>query len=223
MNKRLLILLLIATATWTSCNSSSTKSSSDSLNNTGDTSKAVADAKQKAIDAQMAKGNRSDSEEETPSQSDEKNRILKSYDDVKTIDTMLVNGNDSLNFHLKYYCLKNTNLLVPKSYDIDKSAPKDFLTHEFASDVLLVNKRDTVLKKQFRASDFAPYFKDEFGGNLKKYGTILMPNLSRRNKDKSQIVLVYSLAIPTTDIGKGVFLIISKNGDYKVVENYNGQ
>jgi hypothetical protein len=47
-----------------------------------------------------------------------------------------------------------------------------------------------------------------------------MPTLARKNKDKSQIVLDYPIAIPTTDIGIGLFLIISKNGDYKIVENY---
>jgi hypothetical protein len=223
MYKVFIALLLIV---FVSCNGQSKSNSTDSSSTTiSDTSKSkiTEDAKQKAIDAQMAKGDRPDSEQEDPSPADEKNRILKSYDDVKVIDTILISGNDSLHFHLKYYCLKKSSLVVPKSYDTDKKSPKDFTTHEFVSDIVLVNKKNTVLKKQFKASDLNPYFKDDFGGNLKKYGTILMPNLSRRNKDKSQIVLAYSIAIPTTDIGKGVFLIISKKGDYKVVENYNGQ
>lgn len=211
--------MLIVTAIWTGCNSSSRKGVSDSLSN-NKASIVVTASEQKAIDAQMAEGDRPDSEQTYPSQTDEKNRILKSYDDVLTIDTVMVNGVDSLHFHLKYYCLKNTTIVVPKSYDVENKTPIEFSTHEFASDIYLVNKKDTVLKKQFTSSNFNHSYTDAFGGNLKKYGTILMPDLSLRNKDKSKIVLAYSIAIPTTDIGRNVYLIISKNGSYKIAEDF---
>jgi hypothetical protein len=46
-----------------------------------------------------------------------------------------------------------------------------------------------------------------------------MPELSRKNKDRSQVVLGYSVSIPATDIGKGLHLVISKDGKYKIIEN----
>jgi len=220
MNKLFIAFLLIV---FTSCNSKSKKeSSTDSLTSSAaDTSKSnsVKDSisKQKAIDAQMAQGDRPDSEQEAPSPAEEKKRIASNYDNIKRIDTTLIKGSDSLHLHLKYYCLKNSTLTVPKSYS---NAQKDFVTHPYASNILLINGKDTVLNKQFQATDFNAFFTDNFGGNLKKYGSILMPTLSRKNKDDGQLILAYSLAIPSTDIGKGMFLIISKKGDYKIVEHY---
>jgi hypothetical protein len=109
--------------------------------------------------------------------------------------------------------------MVPKTYQSDEKNPHAFITHPFASTVLLIHNRDTVLNREFKASDFNPFFEDNFGGNLKKYGSILMlPEFSKKNKDKDQIALIYSIAIPVTDIG--MYLLITKNGNYKIVENY---
>ncbi|HEY4196282.1 MAG TPA: hypothetical protein VGM63_12150 [Mucilaginibacter sp.] len=153
-------------------------------------------------------------------QADERAFIVKSYDKAKEIDSVFVNGSDTLHLHLKYFCLKESNLVIPKFYDENKENPKDFDTHEFASDIVLALNHDTILNKEFKASDFSPFFEDNFGGNLKKYGSLSMPYLSRRNKDKSHIVLVCPIAIPSTDIGLGLFLILQKNGNYQIVSEY---
>jgi hypothetical protein len=81
-------------------------------------------------------------------------------------------------------------------------------------------KLSTVLNRQFKASTFNPFFQDNFGGNLKKYGSILMPELLKSNKDPDLIALHYPIVIPATDIGKGVFVVISKDGNFKILENY---
>lgn len=161
-----------------------------------------------------------DSVDDTPTQAEERERLSKTYDDIKIIDSTFISNNDTLHFHLKYYCLKNIDLLEPKPYDPDRQNPKEFLTHPFVSNISLIHNRDTVLNKQFKADDLNPFFEDNFGGALKKYGSLMMPKLARRNKDKSRIVLDYPIAIPATDIGIGMFLIISKNGNYRFVENY---
>lgn len=216
-----IFMLLILVSLIASCSGQSAKTDKLGAQQVTDTSKSnkLNDSlsKRKAIDAQMAQGDRPDSEEETPSPMEERKRIANSYDNMRRIDTTLIRGNDSLHFHLKYYCLKNSTLTIPKSYN---KAQDDFVTHPFASNIMLINGKDTVLNKQFQATDFNPFFTDNFGGNLKKYGSILMPTLSRKNKDGNQIVLAYSIAIPATDIGKGMFLIISKKGEYKIAEHY---
>jgi hypothetical protein len=153
-----------------------------------------------------------------PSQDEERERLSKTYDDVKTIDSTFIGNSDTLHLHLKYYCLKNIDLLVPKHYDLNEKNPKDFLTHPFVANILLINKKDTVLNKQFKADDFYPFFKDNFGGGLKKYGSLGLPEFSRRNMKKSQIVLYCNISIPVTDLALGLSLIISNDGSYKIVE-----
>jgi len=152
-----------------------------------------------------------------PTQYDERVRIEKEYNKLKVIDTVLIAGADSLHFHSKLYCLKDHKLVVPKYYDLNKEK-KDFVTHPFAIDLWLANKADTVLKKQFKATDFNPFFKDAFGGNLKRYGNILDYSLLKKNSDNAQVVLRVSLSIPTTDLGTGVYLTIDKKGEYKISE-----
>jgi len=203
-----LIALLLA-----SCGNSNNATSDASLNDSLE--------KQRLINEQMARGDRPEEAESPPTQAEERKRFIERYNDVETIDTALVVGGDVLKFYLKYYCLKDSVILVPKQYQMNMNPPEPFKTHPFVTDIVLVNNGDTVLNKQFEASDFSPFFQDNFVGNLKKYGSILdVPGFSRRNKDKDQIVLNYSLAIPATDIGIGMYLIIDKTGEYKILENF---
>lgn len=154
-----------------------------------------------------------------PTQSEERERLKSKYDQVETIDSIFVAGTDTLHFHSKYYCLKNVDLVEPKSADPDQLKPKEFITHPFVANIWLIHNRDTVLDKQFRAADFNPFFEDNFGGNLKKYGSILDLHLSKQNKKRDQIALVCSIAIPATDIGTGMTLIIDKSGNYKIMQD----
>lgn len=97
------------------------------------------------------------------------------------------------------------------------NSPKAFETHPFAIDLWLKRNQDTVFKHHFTNSDFDPFYTDQFGGNLKKYGSILDVYLSKKQpQDHNQIKLWVSLAIPSTDLGRGVLLMIDKNGQYKV-------
>jgi hypothetical protein len=215
MNKPILILLLIAMGICTSCNSNSNKKSADSSNKVNDTSKVAADAKQKAIDAQMAEGVRPDSEEETPTPTDERKRLSKTYDEVKKIDTILKVGNDSLHLKVKYYCVKDSSLVIPKQYVFGEKPPKDFTTHDFASDIVITQNEQIIFNKTIRKSSFTSVITDQ----LKKYGILMMPYLSSSSGDKKQVILDYSISIPGSEIGTGVSLIINKKGDYTVAKN----
>jgi hypothetical protein len=153
-----------------------------------------------------------------PTQAEERKALENKYNQIKIIDTIFSSKDDTLHFYSKYYCLKNINLIEPKLYDLNSKSPKAFITHPFVVDIWLTNKRDTVLKKQFKASGFNPFFQDNFGGALKKYGTIIDLNLSKRNKEKSRIILACSIAIPATDIGTGLYLLINNRGGYKITD-----
>ncbi len=208
------------------CNLNSKNQSADSsLIKTGDSSKIpnqASDTNGEGKDTnQMDLVSGTDSIDDTPTPAEERKRLSRTYNDLKVIDTTFINSDgDSLHFHLKYYCLKSDTIVVPSTYVLDEKPPHDYTTYGFASNVLLINNHDTVLNKQFKASIFNPYFQDNFGGNLKKYGSILMPELSKRNKDPNLVVLIFYIAIPATDISTGVFLVISKSGNYKILENY---
>jgi hypothetical protein len=213
-------IALVCIVCFASCNGKSTKAANDSTaTQTVDTTKSnmVKDSinKRKAIDAQMAEGDRPDSEQETPSPAEERKRLLKKYDEVKIIDTILVSGKDSLHLHLKYYCVKDSNLVIPKKYVFDDKNPQDFITHGFASNILLVHHRDTIFNKTIRRSDFNSVITDQ----LRNYGTLKMPYLSEFNKDKNQVILHYSISIPATEIGTGASLIINKKGDFRVAKD----
>ncbi len=224
MKKSLIVIMLCSLM---SCNSKMDKKASDSsLTSNSDTTKfnkkKSSNYSKKAVDSLIRAGviSQEDLPLAPPSQNEERERLKKEYDQIKVIDSNFISNNDTLHFHLKYYCLKDSNLVIPKFYDSDEKDQKDFVTHPFVADISLIRNRVTVLNKQFKASDFDRFFVDNFGGNLKKYGSMLELHFLKKNKDKSRVVLACSIAIPTTDIGTGMFLIISKNGDYKIVENY---
>ncbi|TFF38772.1 hypothetical protein [Mucilaginibacter psychrotolerans] len=158
------------------------------------------------------------SDDITPSQAEERIRLEGTYDNVEVIDTVFDSGKERIGLRVKYYCLKDSNIVIPKRY-YDAENPTDFITHPFVSNVILLNGTDTVLNKQFTAKDFYPFFKDPFVGALKKYGSLLGPGVSHRN-DEDSFEVSYSLSIPATDLGIPVGVIIQKNGDYKIKTGY---
>jgi hypothetical protein len=155
----------------------------------------------------------------TPTQEEEKKRISETYNDVNRIDSVIINGSDTLKFHLKYYCLKGNLLIVPKSFDERESIKEEFKTHPFVSSIVLIRNKDTVLNRKFRASDFIPFFKAPFD-NIKKYGSISMPVIAENKTSNGLLSLLYTVGIPSTDLGAGIFLTIKKNGEFLISEHY---
>ena len=158
------------------------------------------------------------SDDITPSQAEERKRLEGTYDNVEVIDTVFDSGKERISLRVKYYCLKDSNIVIPKRY-YDAENPTDFVTHPFAADVVFIRGTDTLLNKQFTAKEFYPFFKDPFVGALKKYGSLLEPGVWHRDNEDSFDVS-YSLSIPATDLGIPVGVIIQKNGDYKIKTGY---
>jgi hypothetical protein len=220
--KKLPILLLFAVYIFIiSCNEKS--SQSNSVNFKRDTIKPTikstldSSTTNKEINSSKEFVDRPDSEQESMSPKDEMKRIERTYNIVKKIDTILFNGQDTLHLHIKYYCLKKDTLIIPKSLNYSNES---FLTHPFASRIILINGKDTVVNKEFKAQDFTKSIADNYNGNLKRYGSIIkLPIVSSKNKNDNQVSLAYTISIPGTDIGQVVHLIISKNGEYKILEH----
>jgi len=168
----------------------------------------------KNICEQMALGDRPDSEQKAPSQKEEKRRIESSYNQTQSVDTVLIINRKNYRLILSYYCLKDSILTVPAAYDLENHPPHQWKTHPFTTSVLFLKGQDTLLNREFRASNFYPFFKDNFGGNLKRSGSILMPSVSYNAHNS--VRLNYSISIPASDISVGMSLIIESDGSYKI-------
>lgn len=173
--------------------------------------------KQKTIESQMALGDRPDSEQDGPSFKDVVAEHVTSYNKIEHIDKIVVDGPDTLQVHLIYFCLHDSSLVVPKKYiwSNEKNA-KDFVTHNFASKIILIRNRDTVLNRIFKKADFNNVIYDQ----LKKYAILFNPDYIGYNQAKKEFAVGYSISIPLTDVGVPAFLIIDKKGNYKIMDEY---
>lgn len=146
-------------------------------------------------------------------------RIKEKYSITEYLDTTVNIQGKELRLVLKYYCLRDSILIIPADYMLETGTA--FTTHPFATDVILMNDIDTMLNVSLKASDFNPYFDDQFGGNLKKYGSILgLPDLSANRLERGELLILFPLAIPATDLGKGMWLALDNEGNYNIYDPY---
>lgn len=174
--------------------------------------------KQKAINDQMTKGDRPDDGQETPTYAEEMHSTLKSYKEIKQIDTLIIDGNDSLRIHIKHYCLHDSAIIVLKSYMSawGKEYAIDFTTHNFATKITVLNNRDTIFNKIIKKKDFDNVIRDQ----LKQYAVLFNPYFRGYNKTRGFLIFGYSISIPMTDIGVPASLTIDKKGHFKVWDEY---
>jgi hypothetical protein len=170
----------------------------------------------RAIDSQMALGNRPDSEQAGPSFQEVLAERLAAYNKVENIDKLVIDGKDSLQLHETYYCLHDSSLMVPKHYMWGGDTTKDFVTHNFAAKVVVIKNKDTVLNRTFKKNDFNKTLFEA----LKKYAIIFDASYIGYNKEKGEFALGYSISIPLTDVGVPAYLVVDKKGNYKVLDEY---
>jgi hypothetical protein len=136
---------------------------------------------------------------------------IANYHKVLKIDTTVVNGKDTMRVHVTYYCLFDYGVTVPKIY-YDGNHPKDFVTHNYASRVLIIMKNDTVFNRVFTKQDFYNIIEYDF----KKYGVLCRPYFDYYSMDKGEVSFNYSVKIPIVQAGNQVILIVNKKGTYRV-------
>ena len=144
--------------------------------------------------------------------------VLKSYSKIQKIDTLIIDGSDHLQVYMEYYCLHDSALTVPKRYMSawGKENAKDFVTHNFATKILVLNNKDTIFNKVIKRNDFDSVIED----NLKKYAILFSASFNGYDKTKSDLVFGYTITIPMTDVGVTAALTINKHGNYKVWDEY---
>jgi hypothetical protein len=210
-----IILVVLSLLFLVCCNDKSQKSIQNSTQHSSSIvpkSKTNLDSlNRKSIEEQMALGDRPDSEQETPSIAKERERLINSYSKIAKIDTTIIFNGNNLQIQLIYYCLKDSALVIPKIFVFDEKNPKDFNTYDFASKILISTDKDTLFKRVIGKQEFYPIISKQ----LQKYGTLRIPTLSI-SSDKNLIRFHYSISIPVTDIGVGVYLLIDKSGEYRI-------
>jgi len=74
----------------------------------------------------------------TPTQKDERKKIIGNYDKIKVVDSTFMMGDDTLHLIAKYYCLKEQSLIIPPIYDVESRSPAEFSTRPFASHITVI-------------------------------------------------------------------------------------
>lgn len=139
------------------------------------------------------------------SQVDFRKELIATYLTPVIIDTFFVDNGKKFEAVFHYFCTMDSGLTVPAKYNFDTN--KDFVTHNFISDLILLSDKDTLFKKQITKSTFD----NLLDSSLKKYATLLYPNFYIKN---DSIEIHYSISIPVTDVGIGVKVKFDNKGNY---------
>lgn len=133
------------------------------------------------------------------------------YQQPVFIDTVLSGNAKPYELLFHHYCTMDSKLVVPAKYNFDIN--KDFVTHNFVSDIVVLSDKDTVFKKHISKSDFNKLI--DSIPPLRKYAALLYPALVIRN---DSIYIHYSISIPVTDVGIEAEIRFDKKGNYVIVQ-----
>jgi hypothetical protein len=129
--------------------------------------------------------------------------LIASYEKPIFIDTFFVDNGKKFEVFFHYWCTMDSSILVPAKYNFDTN--KDFVTHNFISDLVVLSDKDTMFKKRITKSTFDTFLDN----SLRKYATLFDPNFYIKN---DSIQIDYSISIPVTDVGVGVNIKFDKKG-----------
>lgn len=138
------------------------------------------------------------------SQSDTRKEFIKLYSQPIFIDTFFVDNGKKYEILFHHFSTMDS-LIVPATYNFDTN--KDFTSHNFISELILLSNKDTLFNKQITKSIFGKFL----DSSLIKYAVLLYPNFYIVN---DSIEIDYSITIPVTDVGIGVVIKFDKNGNY---------
>jgi hypothetical protein len=130
---------------------------------------------------------------------------LSEYSRNFVIDTAFTVRETTYRIHFTHYCTWDSSLVVPAKYNFDTKV--DFRTHNFQSDLIVLEGNDTAFKKTITKEDFNPLLYTA----LKKYATLSHPVLNIKN---DSIQLFYSISIPVTDVGIGAAIQFDRRGNF---------
>lgn len=140
------------------------------------------------------------------------NEYISSYNKKIKIDTSI---NGELFVNLEHYCLYDNGIKIPEKYNWGQKK-EVFLTHNFASKLLILNDQKQVLiSKIIVKKDFEQLLSEE----LRKYGVLLYPTFRNYDNERQIFQIHYSISIPLTDIGQSVILEVGLNGNIRAISD----
>jgi hypothetical protein len=148
-----------------------------------------------------------DTTQDEENEPDYRKEYIETYSKKISIDTAFIQDGKKYRIIFNHFCTMDSGLIVPAKYNFDTK--KDFLTHNFKSDLTLIQEKDTLFRKQIIKSDFDPVLYSA----LKQYATLQSPILEIKNVS---ILIHYSISIPVTDVGIAAIIEFDKSGNFKV-------
>jgi hypothetical protein len=133
--------------------------------------------------------------------------FIEGYSKILTMDTTFFINSKTYRVHLRHYCTWDNDLVVPAKYNYDTNS--DFRTHNFESELTVLEGIDTSVKKVITKDDFRAILYPE----LEQHATLLFGNLKVENES---IEVFYSISIPVTDLGIGAALAFDMKGKFTI-------
>ncbi|MHA4847654.1 hypothetical protein ACX0G7_26040 [Flavitalea antarctica] len=134
---------------------------------------------------------------------DYRKEFIDEYAKTLSIDTSFSTKKRTYTVLFRHLCSWDSALVVPAKYNYDTGS--DFKTHNFHSELTVLEGVDTAFKKVITKDDF----KSLLDPALESYGTLLFPTLRFRN---DSIEVKYSISIPVTDVGIPVIIQFDTEG-----------
>lgn len=108
----------------------------------------------------------------------------------------------------KYYCLFDKGIAIPKKYS-QEEVKKDFITHNFAVDIVIISNNDTLIKQTITKKDFT----DHLSSELSDYGVFSEPVFLGYDEKNDAFTFHFTISIPVTNIAVSRLLSIKRDGE----------
>jgi hypothetical protein len=112
----------------------------------------------------------------------------------------------------KYYCVLNDELSIPEKLIPDNN--QEFKTHQFATDIVIISNKDTIIRKTITVKDF----KGNIPSNLSEYGVISEPIFIGYNEQTDQFDFHFKISIPLTNTAISRIASLKRNGALNIRE-----
>lgn len=138
------------------------------------------------------------------------NDYSKKYYEITKLDTTILVNQEKHTIKFDYHCLFDSSLVVPyRFYEGDLN--NDFVSHNFAINIEVENESEMIYKGELLKNAFDECITED----LKKYGALLYPYFHEYDDKTQSFIFGFSISIPLTDIGRGVYFAIDLSGNAK--------
>lgn len=137
---------------------------------------------------------------------------VSSYKNSVQLDTAIEGKKgERIRIHGKYHCLFDNAITVPGKYNFDDTT-KEFRTHNFIQDLIIILNDDTILNKAVTKQLFV----HTLPKYLQEYAVLSDATFEGYDSTRNAVLFNFSLSIPLTDVGEPRKLIVTRSGEINV-------